>query len=198
MTTPHIAVVVLAAGLSRRWGDDNKLAAHIDGQAMVARSVDVALGASARPVIVVLGHEAELVRTALADLPVTFQFAPDYASGMAASLKAGIAAVPPECDGALVCLGDMPWVRPETLDYLIGTFDLGGRDLALVPTYRGEWGNPMLIGRTMFGDIARLSGDRGAKSLLAGVPARVREIPVDDPAILRDVDQPSELAAVHP
>jgi molybdenum cofactor cytidylyltransferase len=196
--TAGLATIVLAAGLSRRWGTDNKLTALIEGRAMVARAVEVALAATARPVIVVLGHEPDLVCSALEGLPVVFQTAPDFAAGMSASLKAGIAAVPEDCDGALICLGDMPWVRPATLDYLGDVFGLGGPDLALVPTYRGEWGNPVLLGRALFPDIARLTGDRGARALLAAVPARVREIPVDDPGILRDADQPSEILAADP
>src|SRR5262245_19879448 len=141
----RIASLILAAGLSRRWGADNKLAVSIDGKPMAARTADIVLGASARPVIVVLGHEADLVRSALAGWPSTFVTAADYATGMAASLKAGIEAVPADCDGALVCLGDMPWLQSATLDYLAASFDLGGPDMALVPTYRGKWGNPMLL-----------------------------------------------------
>jgi len=189
---PKIAAIVLAAGESRRWGQDNKLLAPVEGEPMVLRSIRAVLASQARPAIVVTGHEAAAVALRLADLPVSVAHAPDFAAGLSASLKAGIAAVPGDCAGALVCLGDMPWVRPATLDRLIAAFD-PDRSVACVPAYRGEWGNPVLLGRTLFPQIATLSGDRGARALLAGLGERVGLVAVDDPGVLRDLDQPDTL-----
>jgi molybdenum cofactor cytidylyltransferase len=188
-----IAAILLAAGLSRRWGADNKLLAPIRGTPMVALSAAAILASAARPAIVVLGHEDAAVRRALAGMAVSFQPAADYVAGLSASLKAGIAAVPGDCAGTLICLADMPWVRPATLDRLIGAFDPAGATLALVPSHEGQRGNPVLLGRGLFAEIARLSGDRGARSLLATKEGRVEEIAVDDPGILRDADRPAAL-----
>ncbi len=187
--------MVLAAGESRRWGPDNKLLAAIDdgpkvGQPMVRRTAEAVLGSAARPVIVATGHEPRRVRAALKGLTVSFCHAADYAEGMSASLKAGIAAVPADCAGALVCLGDMPFVAPATLDRLIQYYDPAMGWMALVPTYAGERGNPVLLGRPLFAEIMRLTGDKGARPLLAAIPERVAEIAVDDPGILRDLDRP--------
>ena len=187
-----IAAVILAAGESRRWGADNKLLAQIDGRPMVLRTVRAVLDSKARPAVVVTGHERSEVERLLAGLPLAIVNAANYASGLSASLKAGIAAVPIGCDGALVCLGDMPWVKPETLDRLIGAFD-PETGFAVVPAYEGEWGNPVLLGRPLFEKIGSLSGDRGARALLKSVGERVKEIVVDDPGVLRDVDRPDSL-----
>jgi molybdenum cofactor cytidylyltransferase len=189
----RIACIVLAAGLSRRWGPDNKLMAAVGGAPMIARTVAMVLESSARPVIAVLGHEADSVRAAIGAPGVEYCVASDFATGMAASLKAGISALPPDCDGALICLGDMPWVRPATLDGLAGAFDPAGDTLALVPTYAGAWGNPVLLGKSLFPAIGKLSGDRGARALLSAIPHNVAEIAVDDPGVLRDADQPDQL-----
>jgi molybdenum cofactor cytidylyltransferase len=190
-----VAAVVLAAGESRRWGRDNKLLAPVGDQSMVRRpmvrrTVEAVLQSGARPVIVATGHQPRLVRAALKGLDVSFCHAAGFAEGMSASLKAGIAAVPPDCAGVLICLGDMPFVAPATLDRLIGAYDPHAGWMALVPTYDGQRGNPVLLGRPLFAEIMRLTGDKGARPLFAAIPERVAEIPVDDPGILRDLDRP--------
>ena len=190
---PRIAAIVLAAGESRRWGADNKLLAPVEGTPMILRTVRAVLAARARPVVVVTGHEAGTVADLLAGLPVSIREAPNYAAGLSASLKVGISAIPDDCDGVLICLGDMPWVKAATLDRLADAFDPAGGWAAAVPVHGGEWGNPVLLGRTLFAMIATLTGDRGARALLASARDRVLEIPVDDPGVLRDVDQPGAL-----
>jgi molybdenum cofactor cytidylyltransferase len=162
---------------------------------MIRRTVEAVLGSPIRPVIVVTGHEAKLIASALKGLPVAFAHAPDYAEGMSASLKAAVSSVPPECAGALICLGDMPYVRPLTLDRLAEAYDPHREQVAMVPTFNGERGNPVLLGRPLFSDILKLSGDQGARPLLAASAERVAELPVDDPGILRDVDRPEALGA---
>ena len=157
---------------------------------MVRATAETILKSAIGPVLVVTGHEAAEVRAALADLPVTFHHAPDFADGMSASLKAGIAAVPAECIAALVCLGDMPFVQPETLDRLAKLYS---DQAALFPTWRGQRGNPVVLARALFAGIMTLSGDEGARSLLRAIPDQIAELPVDDPGILRDVDRPDAL-----
>ena len=142
------------------------------------------------PLLVVTGHGAVDVRAALADLPLTFYHATDFAEGMAASLRTGVRAVPAACSGALICLGDMPFVRPDTMDAL-ASFHTD--QAAVFPTYQGKRGNPVLLARSLFAGIMRLSGDEGARSLLRAIPDQVAELPVDDPGILRDVDRPDAL-----
>jgi len=158
---------------------------------MVRATAEAILKSAVRPVLVVTGHEAAEVRAALQDLPVTFHHAPDFADGMSASLKAGIAAAPAECTAALVCLGDMPFVRPDTLNQLA---QFHSDQAAVFPTWQGKRGNPVLLARPLFAGIMALSGDEGARSLLRAIPEKVAELPVDDPGILRDVDRPDALS----
>ena len=157
---------------------------------MVRATAEAILQSSIRPVLVVTGHEAAAVRAVLQDLPVFFHHAADFADGMSASLKTGIAAVPGDCTAALVCLGDMPFVRSDTLDRLAR---FHSDQAALFPTYGGKRGNPVLLARSLFAGIMTLSGDEGARSVLRAMPARVAELPVDDPGIMRDVDRPDAL-----
>jgi molybdenum cofactor cytidylyltransferase len=185
-----VAAVLLAAGESRRWGADNKLLAPVDGKPMVRRTAEAILKSAVRPVLVVTGHESDKIRAVLAGLPLSFHHAPDSADGMAASLKAGIAAVPDDCNGALICLGDMPFVHPDTLDRLA---DAHAGQAALFPAYQGKRGNPVLLARSLFADIMRLGGDEGARTILKAIPDQVGELAVDDPGVLRDVDRPDML-----
>lgn len=175
--------------MSRRWGENNKLLAPIDGQPMVRRTAEAVLESKIRPVFVVTGHDRAVIEAALRDLPLTFHHAAGYADGMSASLKTGIAATG-SFDGVLVCLGDMPFVRAETFNRLAERY---AGQAAIFPTYDGKRGNPVLLGRSLFADIQRLTGDEGARALLKAIPEQVLEIAVDDPGILRDIDRPDTL-----
>jgi len=181
---------LLAAGESRRWGADNKLLAAIGGKPMVRHAAEAIFKSAIRPVVVVTGHEAAAIEAALVNLLVSFHHAPDYAEGMSASLKAGVAGVPSDCTGALICLGDMPFIRPDTLDRLANAH---AGQAALFPTYQGQRGNPVLLARSLFADIMRLTGDEGARTLLRTIPDQIGELAVDDPGVLRDVDRPDML-----
>ena len=190
----RIAAVVLAAGRSTRMGAINKLIADIGGAPMVRRVVEAALASQARPVLVVTGHMAAEVTAALAGLDATCVANPDYATGLASSLKAGIAALPPSCDGALILLGDMPRIVPDHLDALTAAF---AADTIVVPVHAGRQGNPVLWPARLFPELLGLDGDAGAKRLIAAYAARVREVDLGSDAIFADVDTPEALAQVR-
>jgi molybdenum cofactor cytidylyltransferase len=160
---------------------------------MIRHMAEAVLKSDVRPVIVVTGHDALTVETALAGLPLAFHHASDFAQGMSASLRIGIAAVPGVCGAALICLGDMPFVRADTFDRVAAAFDPELGQVAIFPTYQGKRGNPVLLARSLFADIMRLSGDQGARALLGAIPDRVGEIVTDDPGILCDIDRPDAL-----
>src|SRR5438874_11788684 len=119
---PRIAALPLAAGPSSRMGA-NKLLAEVDGRPMVARVAQRLLSSHARPIIAVLGNEADQVDAALGKLPVDRVRNPAFAEGLSSSLKAGLAALPEDIDGVIVCLGDMPLVAGRDLDRLIAAFN---------------------------------------------------------------------------
>jgi molybdenum cofactor cytidylyltransferase len=193
---PHIAAVVLAAGQARRMGS-NKLVAEVAGQPMVARVVEQVRAAQVGPVIVVTGHESDKVRAALAGKPVTFAHNPDYAVGLSTSLAAGIAALPDDIDGAIVCLGDMPRVTTAHLNRLIAAFNpLEGRAIC-VPTVNGKRGNPVLWSREFFAAMRQVAGDTGAKHLIGEHADQLCEVPIDDQGVLLDIDTPEALAALR-
>jgi molybdenum cofactor cytidylyltransferase len=193
-SAPVIAGVVLAAGRSRRMAPLNKLLlADRAGKPMVARVVDNVLSSKARPVVVVTGHQAEQVAHALGGRPVRVVHAPDYADGLSASLRAGIAAVPPEAAAAIVCLGDMPLVTGRMIDRLLEAYDPDEGRLIVLPTFRGKQGNPMLWDRRFFPEILRITGDSGARFLLGQHMEHVAEVEMAEDAVLRDFDTTESL-----
>jgi molybdenum cofactor cytidylyltransferase len=191
----RIAAIVLAAGRASRMGS-NKLVAELDGEPIVRRTVRAVLGSQARPVVVVTGHEADAVAGALAGLDVRLVHNPDFADGMSTSLRVGIVAVG-TMDAALICLGDMPRLRPEHFDAVIGAFRAGDPAEIVVPTFDRKRGNPVLWPRHYFAEIAALSGDVGARALIDRHADRVRLVTIADSAILVDVDTPAALAELR-
>jgi molybdenum cofactor cytidylyltransferase len=191
-----LAALVLAAGRSTRMGGSNKLLAEIGSRPLVRIAAEQALASRARPVIVVTGHQRERVEAALAGLDVTFVHNPDYAEGMSTSVKAGIAAVPADADGAIVCLGDMPQVDATLIDRLLAAFDPEKGALAVVPTMDGKRGNPVVWSRRFFPELAELGGDVGARHLIASYPEAVAEVAVAGRGALVDVDTPDALKAL--
>jgi molybdenum cofactor cytidylyltransferase len=192
----HVAAIVLAAGRSTRMGGPNKLLAEIGGKPLVRIAAEQALATRARPVVVVTGHQRAEVEGALKGLPVTFAHNPDFAEGLSGSLKVGIAALPVEVDGAIVCLGDMPQVDAALIDRLIAAFDPEKGALVVVPTIAGKRGNPVVWSRRFFADLAHLEGDVGARHLIGSYPEAVVEVAVTGPGALVDVDTPDALRAV--
>ncbi len=200
---PRIGALLLAAGQSRRMGGPNKLLAEIPGSGpgtgapMVTRVAQRLLASRARPIIAVLGNQAEAVDAALGKLPVERVRNPDFAAGLSTSLKRGIAALPPDLDGVIVCLGDMPLISGRHLDRLIAAFNpLEGRAI-IVPTRRAKRGNPVLWSKRFFPEMAELAGDVGAKHLIGEHAELVAEVEMDDDAVLVDIDTPEALDALR-
>ncbi|MDR3374986.1 MAG: molybdopterin-binding/glycosyltransferase family 2 protein [Ancalomicrobiaceae bacterium] len=172
----RIAGIIMAAGRSSRMGGPNKLLAELDGKQLVAHAVDAALDSSASTVIVVTGHMEAAIRAALAGRAVTFVHNADFAEGMSTSLKAGIAAVPDDAEAALILLADMPRVTPAMIDRLIAAYDPQAGQLIVVPTCEGRRGNPVLWSRRFFPDLTQVSGDIGARSVIAQYPEATVEV----------------------
>jgi molybdenum cofactor cytidylyltransferase len=188
-----VAGIVLAAGRSTRMGAANKLLQSVRGKPMVRHAVEAQLSSKAEPVIVVTGHEHRDVEAALAGLDIRLVHNPDFAGGLAGSVKAGLAALPEGTPGVVVSLGDMPNVSAQVIDRLAQIFAESPEAHAVVPTLFGQRGNPVLLGRALFPAVARLSGDQGARRLLDEAGEAVVEAPFDDPAIALDIDTPEAL-----
>jgi molybdenum cofactor cytidylyltransferase len=155
----NVAAIVLAAGRGARFdAARGKLLADYGGRPLVRHAVEAALGSKASKTIIVTGHARDEIERALAGLPVVFAYNPDFASGMASSLRAGLAHAA-DSAGALALLADMPDVTSAILDRLIAAFNCAPERVAVAPVYQGRRGNPVLLGRSLFPRLALLKGD---------------------------------------
>ena len=191
----RVGAIVLAAGRSTRMGGPNKLLETISGKPLVRIAADEALRSRADPVVVVTGHERAKVEAALAGLDLRLVHNPDYAQGLSTSVKAGLAALPPEAEAAIVCLGDMPQVTSALIDRLIAAYDPEQNALVVLPTFAGKRGNPVLWSRRLFPDLMALEGDVGARHLIGAYQEVVTEVPVENAAAMVDIDTPDGLRA---
>lgn len=190
----NIAAVVLAAGRSIRAGEVNKLLALIEGVPMVAHTVSRVRASLVSSILVVTGHEADRVAAVLADSGVQFTHNPDFAQGMATSIVAGIKALNDDVDGVLICLGDMPALAAADIDRLIGAFEGDPEHAICVPLAGGRRGNPVLFAAEFFAELMALSGDAGARAVIAAHDGEITEVPMTGAGTLVDLDTVEEIA----
>jgi molybdenum cofactor cytidylyltransferase len=197
----NVAAVILAAGRSTRFAGDQpgatKLVADLHGKPLVRHVADAALASFARPVIVVTGHACDQVQEALSGLPLTFIHNKDYATGLASSLRTGIAAVPHDASGAVVLLADMPLVTSNLLNEFVARFQQNPEADAIVPVIHARRGNPILLARSLFPALKQLIGDEGARRLLQEPQLRVIEVAVAGERAGTDIDTAEQLAIVR-
>jgi molybdenum cofactor cytidylyltransferase len=189
----NVAAIILAAGRSTRMGGPNKLLAEFRGKTLVRIVTEQALASKAKGVIVVTGHQAAEVQKSLHGLKVKFVHNPDFAAGLAGSVKSGIAAVSDDADGAVVCLGDMPLIDAHLIDRLIEAFAPDSGSLIAVPISDGRRGNPVLWSRRFFKELMTLDGDIGARHLILRHSETVAEVPVEGHGAFLDIDTPQAL-----
>lgn len=191
-----VAVVLLAAGRSSRMGDaaGHKLLAAFGGETLIRRMAGTALASRASRTVVVTGHRSDDIVASLSGLEVELVQNDEYASGMASSLKRGLASLDPGISGALVLLGDMPALTPAHLDHLIENFTAHGGN-AIIRASDGERrGNPVILPRSAFAEAMELSGDVGARSLIESGTWPVVDVEIG-PAARLDVDTPGAVRA---
>ena len=188
-----VDAVLLAAGRGQRMGGPNKLLSRISGQPLVRHAAQALLDSGVRSVVVVTGHEGDRVRAALGSFDVRMVDNAGYASGLASSLKTGIAALPQDAAGALVALGDMPEVTSAHIDMLLKAFVREHGKAIIRATHAGKRGNPVILPRSLFAAVATLEGDTGARQIVESSELPVIDVEIGAAASL-DIDTPEALA----
>ncbi len=184
--------IVLAAGAATRFGALKQLV-RVAGRPMlhnaVARAVDIA-GSS---VIVVLGAEAAALAPLLRHTPATVIVNREWREGMASSIRAGVARLPPSCTAVMITLADQPAVTTEDLRRLRSAWQRQ-TDFIAAAFHEATVGAPAIFPRSMFTELSALRGDVGARQLLQRNPDRVVRVPMASAAI--DVDTPEDLLSL--
>ena len=184
-----VHALVLAAGSGSRFGG-GKLMAPWRGGVLIDGALAAAFAAPVEAVHVAAGADQRVAAHAQARGARIVQ-ARDHALGLSASLKAGIAALPPDAAGVLVFLGDMPLVPHAVLTPLVQAIAAGAP--AAAPTFEGRIGHPAALSAGLFAEVMGLQGDRGARALLDGLGEALVRIPAPGAGVLTDVDRPEDL-----
>jgi CTP:molybdopterin cytidylyltransferase MocA len=190
------AGLILAAGSSRRMGSPKQLLL-IAGRPMLEAVVVQANASKLNEVVVVLGAVADEIRPRVDFGRATILVNPDHAAGMASSLKAGIASLAPRVDRVVVMLGDQPDVSAYVLDQLLQLQQTSGLPAAAL-SFGGLLHPPVVLERTLWGDLMSLQGDVGCRAVIRARPELVARLPVE--GNLRhpvDVDTPEDYARMR-
>lgn len=184
-----IVGILLAAGESRRFGSRKLLHLLADGTPLGVRSASNLLGGVDRAIAVVAPDDREL-SDQLAKATMGICLCPQSRDGMGASLSCGVRAAA-DADGWIVALADMPFILPATIARVAQALRDGAPIAA--PIYAGQRGHPVGFAREYFAELAALTGDVGAKNILARDQARISLLRVEDPGVRRDIDTPQDL-----
>lgn len=194
-TPVRVVGIVLAAGSSSRLGRPKQLL-DLGGEPVIRHTVRALLASRLSDLIVVVGHAANDVASALAGLPVTVVANPSYADGQSTSVVAGLRVATSTADAVVFALGDQPEVQAEWVDALIERFSERGAPI-VQPVYGTTPGNPVLFGRALFHELETISGDQGARAVIrvhADVVDRVRVSDGPSPA---DIDTEQDYQALQ-
>jgi molybdenum cofactor cytidylyltransferase len=181
-----IAAIILAAGQSSRMGQ-HKLLLPLLGKPLLLHAVASAIAARCDDVLVVVGYRAEAVRQLLSGQPVRVLENPDYAQGQSTSMRAGIAALAPQTEAALILLGDQPLVSPAILQRLMQAWRDTARPI-VAPYYAGQRGNPVLFARALFPELLTVVGDQGGREVLQRHAAEIEPVPIAQAEAAQDLD----------
>ena len=184
--TLRIDAVILAAGESTRTGDQNKLLLEFENKALAAHAVDAALGSLTQEVHVITGYQYDRLTATLGNRPVNFIHNENYRTGIGSSIRCAIKNLSADVDGVVLCLADMPWIRANHLDALIGGFT--GHSVCAF-YFESQRGHPILFPKLWFTHLMTLQGDNGARFLLQEATDTVTTVTASNDAILRDIDR---------
>ena len=181
-----ISAILLAAGQSKRMGGENKLTKKIQGAPLIKHSVKNILASSIDELIIVLGYQKEIIEKLIdKNKKIKFVFNKDFENGMASSIKTGLNNLSDKTKAFFICLGDMPMVNHEIYNQLIKSKD--NKEI-IVPTYKGQQGNPVLFSKSMQDKINTIQGDIGANKILELNKNRIFNLTINNSCVIKDFD----------
>ncbi len=192
-TQPAIAGIVLASGMSRRFGAGNKLLARFGGQSVISCTVQAYIDAHLAPLLVVVGYQAEEMVESLYGRSIQVVPNPDFLEGQSRSLRHGLLALPESTIAAVIGVGDQPLLRPETIRSLIDEYLRSHAPLVL-PRYAGRRGNPVLFDRCLFPELLSVEGDTGGRSVIESNLGEAAWVDIADTRSGADIDSEDDLA----
>ena len=183
-----IGVLLLAAGISRRFGADKRHAQVPGGKTLLQSTIE-RIQASELPLLVCLAAGDIDTAGMLREQDIACYCCHNSTQGMGATLAEGVGQIG-TWDGVLIGLADMPYIEAATYRAVAGQLTA---DSICVPISAGQRGHPVGFGTSFFSSLAGLGGDEGAKSLLGQHADKIVQLEVADAGILRDIDRPEDL-----
>lgn len=192
-----IAAVILAAGMSSRFGEPKSLAPW-EGTTVLGHIIQTIRSSNIAEIVVVTGSHREDLKLLIKEAEVKEAFNPEYANGsMILSLQKGLNAVSPNMQAAMVMLGDQPQVSKQLIDLLVEEFNPVKSEL-IVPVFGQHKGHPWILGRKYWQEIDSLSTEDTLRDFLNNHEGDLKKISFDSDEILEDFDTNDEyLKLIH-
>jgi molybdenum cofactor cytidylyltransferase len=181
-----VSAILLGAGESKRMGL-NKLSLPWGGKTIFEHCLNTFLRSKVKEIIVVLGGKTKGMRGPLRRWKAKLVVNPHYKMGISTSIRRGIQAIDPECQGILIALGDQPFLKTRTINALIQAFVQGEKGI-VVPSFRGRKGNPVIFHKRYQEDLLKLEGDVGGRSIIERHPEDVWVVHVKSEGVVKDID----------
>ena len=189
-----ISSILLTAGQSKRMNGKNKLTKEIQGIPLIKLSAKNILASSINELIIVLGHQKEIIEKLIAkNEKIKIVFNKNFESGMASSIKTGLNHLSEKSEAFFICLGDMPLVNHNIYNQLIKSKN--NKEI-IVPTYKGQQGNPVLFDKSMKEKVIDISGDVGAKKILELNKDKILNLEINDQSITKGFNTQGDFSSL--
>jgi molybdenum cofactor cytidylyltransferase len=173
-----------------------KLLLELGGKKLIRRAVEMAEAMPVEDVVVVVGPNRAEMEESLLGTRARLAENPDHLTGMASSVRAGLAALLPDIDAVVILLGDQPFQHPDTIARLVEMYEASGKPI-VVPVYAGRRGNPVLFDRSLFDELSRQSGDQGGREVVAADASRVASVEFESAEHQQDLDTWADYVAAR-
>ena len=184
-----ISAILLAAGQSKRTGNENKLIKKYKGRALINHILNSLIRSKVNKIIIVLGHKKQKIKKiALKSKKITFVINSSYKKGISSSIKSGLKKISKKNIGFLIVHADMPLVSKTILNTLCSALKIKNKEI-FVPIYKKKVGNPLAFKYSMIKSLKKIKGDRGAKKLIRSNKSKVQLVKIKSKSILIDFDQ---------
>ena len=181
-----ISAVLLGAGGSKRMGV-NKLLLPWRRKTVLEHCFETLHQSKVQEVVIVLNIRNKEIVNLFQGLKVKIIVNPYSKRGMSTSIRKGLEAIHPRCDGILIALGDQPFLKTRTIDALIRAFDQGKEGI-IIPSFQGRHGHPVIFHRRYKRELLNLKGDVGGRSIIERHPGDIRVVPIKSVGVVKDID----------
>jgi molybdenum cofactor cytidylyltransferase len=189
-----VSAILLAAGQSKRMGGENKLTKKIRDISLIKHSVKNILASSVDELIIVLGYQKEIIEKLIdKNNKIKFVFNKDFENGMASSIKTGLNNLSEKTEAFFICLGDMPMVNHDIYNQLIKSKD--NKEI-IIPTYKGQQGNPVLFNKSMKEKIMSITGDVGAKKILELNKDKILNLEINEQSVTKGFNTQDDFSSL--